>query len=313
MGGIVVNLPVSASLTIGGVNLVVRSHPGVPAAFDSAHKPFLVEDADRSSDHTVIDIEVARGPGPVDRSPMVFDSGGAWNMQAGDEGYRLNFFLEGRGICHTVACSNTETTRVVVYVSPDERDAGAGLGPVTYPLDQLLLMNHLASEGGVIVHSAGVVMDGRALVFAGVSGAGKSTLARLFIRSGLGESLLSDDRLVMRVGRDREARADITAWGTPWPGDAGVARNAGAPLAALLFLVKSEVDQVVRLSAGEAARSLVRVASCPWYDAGRLPSVLDTCSQVIENTPCYQLHFRARADVVGLLGELAHELGAEGA
>jgi hypothetical protein len=309
LGGTVVKLPVSASLTIGGVDLVVRSHPGVPTDFDLAHQSFLVEEGNRSVGHTAIDIEVAKGPAPADFSPVVFESGGAWNMQARDEGYRLNFVGEGSGLFHTVACCSADSTRVMVYVDQDD----ARLGPVTYPLDQLLLMNHLASQGGVIVHSAGVVMDGRTLVFAGVSGAGKSTIARLFIQSGLGESLLSDDRLVMRVGGDQEARAEITAWGTPWPGDAGVARNACAPLAAILFLVKSEVDKVVRLSTGEAARSLVRVASCPWYDAGRLPSVLDTCSRVIENTPCYQLHFRAHVDVVGLVSELAHELGAESA
>ena len=47
------------------------------------------------------------------------------------------------------------------------------------------------SMGGVLFHSAGVVVDGRAYLFVGRSGAGKSTLARLALATGT--DILSDD------------------------------------------------------------------------------------------------------------------------
>ena len=59
-------------------------------------------------------------------------------------------------------------------------------------------MNHLAERGGVIVHAAGAVVQGGALVFLGASGAGKSTLSRMFLEAGLGAALLSDDRVILR-------------------------------------------------------------------------------------------------------------------
>jgi len=248
----------------------------------------------------------------------------------------LDFFLIGSREPHTVARSDQDTTKVIVHLdervfrvnantatgdeSPVPADA-VFLDPVRYPLDQLLLMNHLASRGGVIVHAAGAVIDGRGLVFPGVSGAGKSSLCRVLLEAGWGDSLLSDDRIILRSAANGDsgdgsrtggARAvaaatapgsveRFDAWGTPWPGDAGIARNACAPLAALLFLVQADADEVVPLAPGAAMRRLMPVASCPWYDGERAGLVLDTCARIIEATPCYDLRFRLDGGVAELL------------
>ena len=134
-------------------------------------------------------------------------------------------------------------------------------------------------------------------MFPGRSEAGKSTISRLFMAAGLGDSLLSDDRVILRAAEDEP----VTAWGTPWPGDARVARNAMAPLAGLLFLVQSDVNEMRPLSASMAARRLMPVVTCPWYDADRLPGVLDTCSRIVGRTPCFDLCFRPDSGVVDLL------------
>lgn len=263
----------------------------------------------------------------------------------GEDGYRLSFFLIGSREPHTVVRADRDTTKVVVHL--DERmlrvNPRTATGeespvsadpvlpdPVRYPLDQLLLMNHLASRGGVIVHAAGAVIDGRGLVFPGVSGAGKSSLCRVLLEAGWGDSLLSDDRIILCSAADGDAGESggageaggawtggartvaattaprsggrFDAWGTPWPGDAGIARNACAPLAALLFLVKAEVDEVVPLAPGAAMRRLMPVVSCPWYDGERAGLVLDTCARIVEATLCYDLRFRLGGGVVDLLG-----------
>ena len=79
-------------------------------------------------------------------------------------------------------------------------------------------------------------------------------------------------------------------------------RNALAPLAAVLFLVKAEANELVPLAAGAAMRRLLPVVSCPWYDAERLPGVLDTCARIVEGIPCYDLRFRPDAEA----GAAAH-------
>jgi len=229
-------------------------------------------------------------------------------------GYRLSFHRED-GPVHTVVRSDEETACVCIYMEPDPgfcpMQSGMCPNPVRYPLDQILLMNHLAPRDGLIVHAAGAVVGGCALVFPGLSGGGKSTLSRLFITAGLGDTLLSDDRVIMRVTQGLEESERVTAWGTPWPGDARVARNTGAPLAALLFLTKAQENKVMPLDASSAMKRLMPVVSCPWYDRARSDQVLATCARVVESLPCFELHSRPEAHVVEMLTERSWSQGAK--
>jgi hypothetical protein len=304
----------SAVLTIGDVDLRIDSDsplvdpPNSPYVFFSSPR---VPDAAPDDSPADIEVEVLTTASPANDSPVLFDSGSAWSVQAEGDGYRLGFHRGESGPFHTIACSDADTTHVRVYanqdVAPTEPPVQWITNPVRYPLDQLLLMNHLAPRGGVIVHAAGAVVDGKALVFPGASGAGKSTLSRLFVVAGLGDSLLSDDRVILRWGTPRVASADaggherVETWGTPWPGDARIARNASAPLAAVLFLVKADENEMVPLSTGRAMRRLMPVVSCPWYDRERGGLVLDTCARIVEKLPCYDLRFCPDGDVVTLL------------
>ena len=306
----------SATLTVGGVD--VRIHSDVPLADfqDTPYVPFMSPRIVQGARPSVIDIEVLAAACHPNDSQVIFESGGAWKMQPEDSGYRLSFRRDGSSRFHTIVCSDRETMRATIYVDQDLEPSQQGLdmpvNPVHYPLDQLLLMNHLAARGGVIAHAAGAVVEGRALVFPGVSGAGKSTLSRLFAGAGLGDSLLSDDRVVLQTvagegaggeGTNRRAAQTCEVWGTPWPGDAGVARNSYAPLGALLFLVKSESNEVVPLTTAVAMRRLMPVVTCPWYDAERVSGVLDSCARVVEGVSCFDLRFRADGGVVPLLTE----------
>ena len=94
--------------------------------------------------------------------------------------------------------------------------------PVHYPLDQLLLMYTLAQREGALLHAAGVDIQGQGFIFPGKSGAGKSTLSRqLVVQKEL--EVLSDDRIVIR-----KIDGVFQAFGTPWPGDAGLPGPAAA-------------------------------------------------------------------------------------
>jgi hypothetical protein len=298
-----------AVLTLGGVDVQIRSEYPLVHYSDPPYLPFLAPSPDPGVQGFAIDVEVLVSRCPANQSPVVFDSDIAWRMQPEDGGYRLSFRRTDSEHVHTVLCSDRATSQVRIYVQqdePPERPFVEGVtNPVHYPLDQLLFMNHLAMCGGVISHAAAAVVEGGALLLPGISGAGKSTVSQMFIDAGLGDSLLSDDRVILRRGSVGEGRPErLTAWGTPWPGDAQVARNVSAPLAAVLFLVKAEVDEVVPISAGAAMRRLMPVVSCPWYDPERLPSVLETCARVVEGVPCYELRFTRDGRVVPLLLEV---------
>jgi hypothetical protein len=294
-------------LTVAGVEVRTSSrYPLFDEPDDLAYSSFLATDLTLQESEAAIEVEVVLSSSPTNDSPIVFDSDIAWHMQREPGGYRVSFRRVGGDVIHTVMLANRPTTKVQIYVHQDEapeRPASEGLdNPVRAPLDQVLFMNHLAFRRGVICHAASAVVEGRALLFPGFSGAGKSTLCRMFVAAGLSDRLLSDDRVILRVGgTDGEDGDGVTAWGTPWHGDALIARNEPAPLAALLFLVQAETDEVVPIPAGAAMRRLMPLVSSPWYDPERLPAVLETCGRVVETVPCYELHFTRDGDVVGML------------
>jgi hypothetical protein len=167
--------------------------------------------------------------------------------------------------------------------------------PVLYPLNKPLLIHILARRRGVLLHASGVNLDGRGVALAGRSGAGKSTLARLFADSGK-HGLLSDERIAVR-----EAPAGFRMYGTPWAGDAQIARNDGAPLRALFFLAHGDRHEAVALSPSDAFRRLAAVASIPWYDQPVVSAMLDWTDRLLHQVPAFELRFTPTADVIPFL------------
>jgi hypothetical protein len=260
---------------------------------------------------STMDIEVIEGRVPDIKAEARFDGAGWISAQKERAGYRLRLHREGSGPPHTVACCTHDTSQVKLYVGSVAEPGAAYadlLGFLGTPLLRLLLANHLASRGGLLVHAAGGVMHDRALVFPGVSMAGKSTLMRSFQNAGLGESLLSDERIVLRCSSDESRSAnDFEAWGTPWSSEARVSRNAVAPLAALLFPTKAAACSIHPLAVPEALRMLMPSVSFPWYSEEMGAQILETCARVVEVIPCYELRFAPGEEVVELLSRWSQE------
>lgn len=108
----------------------------------------------------------------------------------------------------------------------------------------------LPLEGGLLVHTAGVLLDGGAYLFHGISGAGKSTLAA-FMRD-----VLSDELVAVQRGKARATGF----WGTF---DAVDAPAGTYPLRATIELARGEGVALERLARHDATRALLRVAVVP--------------------------------------------------
>jgi hypothetical protein len=156
-------------------------------------------------------------------------------------------------------------------------------------------MHLLAVLEGAVLHAAGFVKNGRALVFPGVSGAGKTTLTRLLLcREGWDG--LSDDRVAAR-----KTSEGVFAFGTPWSGEAGLAENKGAPLAGLFFPERGEKEALEPLSPDKALQRLVKTASVPWYDKEALCQTLDFLGTLAICAPCHVLRFRPGGNIAEAL------------
>jgi len=172
------------------------------------------------------------------------------------------------------------------------------INPISYPLDQLLLMHVLATREGAVLHAAGLNVGGRGFLFLGPSGAGKSTLSGL-LASRRGFEMVSDDRIVVR-----KVRNFFKGYGTPWPGDLGIAVNKSAPLSGIFFIHHGSRNRINPISTREAVEKLLPVTSVPWYDRTLVPPMLAFCEDLMGRVPAYDLHFKPTREIVQKLEDV---------
>ena len=148
-----------------------------------------------------------------------------------------------------------------------------------------LTASFILERGGLLVHGAGVVRDGRAYVFFGPSGSGKTTVTHLSPR----DIVLSDDLTLVVAGPD-----GFRAAGIPF----GLAHHhppdtsESFPIAALVRLVQSPEVRRERLA---GARALAEIASClPFVnqEGGEAAMALEATDRLLQHVPVWRLFFR---------------------
>ncbi len=157
--------------------------------------------------------------------------------------------------------------------------------PFSYPLDRLLMTYILAGREGIMMHAAGADIDGKGYIFPGKSGKGKSTLSRQFV-SKEGPVVLNDERVAVR-----KINGEFKAFGTPWPGDAGIAVNRGLPLSGIFFIHHGPRNRIREIESGEAIKRLLPLATIPWYDPEVMTKTLLFCEDLVSHVPSYDFHF----------------------
>jgi len=263
---------------------------------EPAYKPFLTKE-DEDTETISIEIRVSSKDIPsTETLDRFFDSGQSWSMFRDDQEYWIAFHPPTFKQPLWLARTNSGFTSVTVYCSDklvSRRNGETVLSnPVCYPLDQILLMYLLAQRGGVLVHAAGIEINGQGFIFPGKSGAGKSTLTRQFAaREPIG--LLSDDRMVVR-----KMDGVLRAFGTPWPGEAKIAVNKSVPLAGMFFIEHGSKNAIKEIRPQAALERLLPVISVPWYDQETFPKILVFCEELISRVPAYEFHFEPTHEAV---------------
>lgn len=248
------------------------------------------------------DIRVVAGWGDLSRhrgGATLFDSGPLWQLCAEDDGFLFRFMMRPPAETpYKIARFDADFSHGEVVLDRSALGGRGAVYPLEYPLDELMLIHHLARGIGVEIHGCGILQgSGAGYLFAGHSGAGKSTMARLWIER-TGTSVLSDDRVVLR-----NVDGQFRIYGTPWHGDEPLASPAGAPLAGILFLARGEEHQRVPLSPAQAVARLFACSFPPFHSAAGLEFVLQTLQEAAEAVPCEELRFTPRPDVVDFLLE----------
>jgi hypothetical protein len=189
-----------------------------------------------------------------------------------------------------------------------------------------------ATAAGIeVLHASGVVVDGRALLFAGDPGAGKSSLAAAFLRAG--DELLSDDAVAIEQAgegllahpgtgllqlRDGElARLSQAQLARHGSGDrfagklgfAGARTAAPAPLAALLLLERSQDGPpLARLERVDPFALLASSFNLSVRTPERLRRHLDLAASLAGSGRVYRAHVLPQLDSTQLADLIRSEL-----
>jgi hypothetical protein len=146
----------------------------------------------------------------------------------------------------------------------------------------LALLVHQA--GGILMHTAAIVRNGRAYLFFGHSGSGKTTVCRV---SDANYKILNDD-LILLLPQGKS----WLAHGTPfWNPTQTKPTNQSAPVAGMYLLTQDTRVYVQELAPGKATAALISNVPVIPQDPVRSIPLLEALAQLHKNTPVYELHF----------------------
>jgi hypothetical protein len=289
-------------ISIAGVNVAISCQNSVTL---QDYEPIYFSFLDNENKSANVDITITIGINNFPDMSMhkkIFDSGQAWSMFMNNEDY---FFIMNPHDSHKTplwaAQFDHSVQNVTIFIGKKlvSKRNNMVMVPnlVCYPLDQILLMYYLAQRNGVLIHAAGLCFQDRGYIFPGKSGAGKSTISRQL--AGLnGYRFLSDDRIIIRKSNET-----FKAFGTPWPGEAGIAANTSVPLSGIFFISQASYNKIEEIKPQEATERIFPVVSIPWYDKEVMVKILDFCEDLVSNVPVYELHFKPDIEVADVFKE----------
>ncbi len=289
------------NLCIGGVDIVVASAPSILLRIaNPLYKKFFVADAVGGGSQR-ISLRIKNDQWPEYRHlEKIFDTQDSWSVHRDEKNYWLGLAPDREKNPLWVARFDRGARRVDLYCQAGPRQANGKRTmdlPLVYPLDQLLLMYYFSGRQGLLAHTAGLVLKGKAFLFCGASGAGKSTISELLVRAKVGK-VLSDERMIVR-----EIAGQMIAFGTPWAGTAGIARAGRAPLSGVFFLKHGKKNRIEKLDASTAADRLLPMASIPWYDPDTAAPIITFAKRIFAGVPAWEFSFTPDSSAIDFFRE----------
>ena len=224
----------------------------------------------------------------------VFTTKGAWNLFQDKDKYI--FHLPSLRLV-----VNKSFSRADFYQSLNYKDENH---PLTYPLDQLLMLGFLAKGNGVLCHACAIKYKNKGFLFLGESGAGKSTLAGIW-QNCKGAEVLSDDRIIIRRQGLR-----YLIYGTPWQGLGQFSSPKKAILSKIFFLKQAPKNSLIPIPLSLAAARFFSCSFPPFWDKEGMRFVLDFFIDLVGRNPVYELGFLPRKSAVDFVKDFCERKNA---
>ncbi len=273
-------------LTIAGTSFaLIPESTRCPATFPIAYLPFLSKTApDSPLPSACFHIIAPDTPRLAAIEGAPFWANEIWRM--GHIGDRFGIEIYNVMCSRWVPVANLENDFSRGEIQPFHgRRAEPAPHALNYPYDQAILINRLLVAHVVIIHGAGIVIDGKGYVFFGPSGIGKTTISRLW--RDVGAELLNDDRVAIY-------RTPSGAWrlaGTPWHGEEPIVSPNDVPLGGIIRLRQSGTNTIRSFSPVEGLSELLSCALIPYFSRSRIELAMEIVSSLPDNTLLAEFSF----------------------
>jgi hypothetical protein len=141
----------------------------------------------------------------------------------------------------------------------------------------------MARQGGFLLHSSYIGVNGKGILFTAPSGTGKSTQAALW-KQLRGAEILNGDRcgVCLRDGQ-------TMAWGVPFAGSSEICKNVTLPLAAVVYLRQAPQTTIRPLRGAEAFHRVWEGCSVNTWDRIDVENITETVTGVLSAVPVFEL------------------------
>jgi len=275
------------AIKIGDVAISIEGE--VSAEIAPAYLPFT------SRGKTDISLRLHKGIPEMVVGEKVFESAPIWTLYRENGKSVIKIFPEMADLQRTLFLPRHLRHADLYFADDFIRFIDPYFGPTL----ELLLIHYLAQGRGVILHSCGIVIEDRGILFLGESGAGKSTLARMWDQEN-GVDILSDDRVIVRK-KGREFRV----YGTPWHGEAAFGSPREARLESIFFLRHGQENSVKDMKGLDPVSHLLTCSFPPLWDSQEMEFVLEFFSQLATQVPCQELTFRPEKSALALVKKIS--------
>jgi hypothetical protein len=233
-----------------------------------------------------IALQIREATHTVPLGKKVFDCAPVWTLYRGKAYLVIKLFNDERVPCHErLMVLRPRIRHAELHVKRPPNGSPFVVEPFYGPTAELLMVQYLTRGQGILLHSCGIEIDGRGILFVGHSGAGKSTMARLW-KDGGNVPILSDDRIIVR-------KRDGVFWmyGTPWHGQEEFASPEGYPVEKIYFIKHARKNEIKGTNAREATSKLLSCSFPPFWDREGMNFTLDLLSDLSNAVPCRELGF----------------------
>jgi hypothetical protein len=161
---------------------------------------------------------------------------------------------------------------------------------------RLMVAYDVLDRGGLLVHSASIVIDGQAHILFGHSGAGKSTTSQIAMDNGF--SVMSDDINVLLPANGKWQVVRV-----PFCGSVGGSHSSitTIPLSGIYSLHKHDLTKLMALTPAAAMSAIC--GSVPYInqDPRRTEQLLDNAQRLVGEQRVQKLYFTPDPDFLSLL------------